>query len=89
MSNDRLTVGALRSLIDGLPDDTPIGVEWEPGEAPSDNAPAVRIFGFRGCRWAGQEYVNAMVGLAWLDELPDDEQAFDRITPVYWSVEDK
>lgn len=78
MSNYRLTVDAVRALIEDLPGDTPIGVEWETGHVPvNDNEPAVRVFGFRREGFAGIPVIKVLVGLQYLDDLPDHRRRDD------------
>jgi len=62
-----LTVGSLRYLLEGLDDMTPIGVAWQDGEVPGDDAPAVSVFGFRRDRHNCQS-VDVLVGLAWMGD---------------------
>lgn len=77
---DPLTVGALRAVIDGLPDETPIGPDWRADVGPRDSEPGVEIFGFerRGPgRGYDTEHVVVRVGLFYLEDLDEEEDEED------------
>jgi hypothetical protein len=65
--SDKLTVGHLRRVIEGLPDDTIIRPDWQDGP-PQDHEPGVELFGFE----AERGELLAKVGLFYLDEVEDE-----------------
>lgn len=62
-----LTVGALRKLLEGMPDDAPIFPTWANDDAmPSDHEPGVEIHGFS----VDGESLAVLVSLFYLDDDP-------------------
>jgi hypothetical protein len=73
--NDRMTVGALRSVIAGMADKDPVVPVWNEGQDPQASDPAVEMFGFE-CRSQrdGTPVLAALVGIRYLDDLDDDPE---------------
>lgn len=65
-----MTVGELRTLIDGLPDAYAIRPQWVPGKEPGDHEPGVCLDGFDVDRERGE--LLARVSLFYLDEIEDE-----------------
>lgn len=64
-----MTVGELRAIIAGLPDDANVRPQWRAGDEPQDHAPGVVLHGFDV---SGGELI-ARVGLFYLDDIDDAE----------------
>jgi hypothetical protein len=70
-----LTVGRLRELIAGLPDDTRVRPDWA-GDPPADHEPGVRIDGASVGDEEGTKELLIHVGLFYLDDVDDDEEEY-------------
>ena len=62
------TVGDIRKLIEGLPDDAFYSPDWADGP-PGDAEPAVTVVGFEVREGGNEKYLSVLVGIEYLDDI--------------------
>jgi len=68
-----MTVGQLRSLIEGLHDDCTVRPQWVPGSEPGDHEPGVSLCGFD----VDGDELLVRVELFYLDDLDYEDDYED------------